>query len=132
MRDIAYIAAAIMAVLGCLHLFYTWRDFGDRPRYFRPQDRTLLDAMKLTRTNIAPNGRDYWSGVLGFNLSHSLGVLMLALLVGVATFYRITWLEPLLVIIALAYAAIAWRCWFVVPMTGALAAALFMTVGWLL
>ena len=34
--------------------------------------------------------------------------------------------------IELAYAAIAWRCWFVVPMTGALAAALFMTVGWLL
>jgi hypothetical protein len=50
----------------------------------------------------------------------------------VATFYRIIWLEPLLVAIALAYAAIAWRCWFAIPMTGALAAALFMTVGWAL
>jgi hypothetical protein len=130
MRNIAYLAAAIVAGLGCPHLFYTWRDFGDRPRYFRPQDRALLEAMKLTRTNIAPNGRDYWSGVLGFNLSHSLGLLMLALLVALATFYRIIWLEPLLVALAVAYAAIAWRCWFVVPVIGVLGAALFMTVGW--
>lgn len=131
MRNLAYLAAAIVAGLGCLHLFYTWRDFGDRPRYFRPQDRALLEAMKLTRTNIAPNGRDYWSGVLGFNLSHGLGLLMLALLVALATFYRITWLEPLLVALALAYAAIAWRCWFIVPVIAVLGAALFMTVGWL-
>jgi hypothetical protein len=132
MRNIAYLAAAIMAGLGCLHLLYTWRDFGDRPRYFRPQDRALLEAMKSTRTNIGPNGRDYWSGVLGFNLSHSLGLLMFALLIALATFYRIIWLEPLLIAIGLAYATIAWRCWFAVPMIGVLVAALFMTVGWLL
>jgi hypothetical protein len=57
---------------------------------------------------------------------------MFALLIALATFYRILWLEPLLVAVALAYATIAWRCWFAVPMIGVLGAALFMTVGWLL
>ena len=29
--------------------------------------------MPQTQTAIVPQGRDYWSGVLGFNLSHSRG-----------------------------------------------------------
>jgi hypothetical protein len=54
-------------------------DIGPRPRYFRPRDAQLLDEMRRTRTAIGPGGRDFWSGVLGFNLSHGLGVLKFAL-----------------------------------------------------
>ena len=121
-----------MALLGILHLVYTLHDFGPRPRYFRPRDARLLDEMRQTRTAIAPDGRDYWSGVLGFNLSHALGVLLFALLIYLATYYQIDWLKPGLATIGIAYAAIAYRCWFRTPMVGALLAVALMVAGWLL
>ena len=131
MTSLVFASVAIMGLLGILHLIYTLRDFGS-PRYFCPQDAQLLEAMRRTRTALAPGGRDYWSGVLGFNLSHSLGVLMFALLVYLATSYHIDWLKPGLVAIGIAYAAIAYRCWFRVPMAGSLLAVALMVVGWLL
>ena len=94
MKQLAFAAAAIMAVLGLLHLAYTLHDFGTRPRYFSPKNAALLDAMRETRTALAPEGRDYWSGILGFNLSHSIGVLLFALLITLATAYQILWLQP--------------------------------------
>src|SRR6516225_2857586 len=68
MNFAAAMSGGIYAILGVLHLIYTLHDFGGRPRYFRPLDRSLLPAMRNTNTAIAPTGRDYWSGVLGFNL----------------------------------------------------------------
>jgi hypothetical protein len=88
--------------------------------------------MRRTHTAIASGGRDYWSGVLGFNLSHSLGVLMFALLVYLATIYHIDWLKPGLVAIGIAYAAISYRCWFQRPTVGVLLAVALMVGGWLL
>ena len=81
---------------------------------------------------IAPQGRDYWSGVLGFNLSHSLGVLLFALLIVVAAVYDINWLKPILTMIGLAFAFIAWRCWFRVPMMGCLIATALMVAAWVI
>ena len=132
MTSLAFASVAITALLGILHLVYTLHDFGPRPRYFRPLDAQLLDEMRRTRTAIAPGGRDYWSGVLGFNLSHGLGVLMFALLIYLATFYHIDWLKPGLAAIGIAYAAIAYRCWFHTPMAGVLLAVALMLAGWLL
>src|SRR5215471_6819841 len=100
-------SAGIFAILGALHLVYTLHDFGERPRYFRPVDRTLLPAMQKTNTAIAPTGRDYWSGILGFNLSHSIGVLLFALLIVVTAQYQIWWLKPILVLVGGAFALIA-------------------------
>jgi hypothetical protein len=127
---LAFVSAAIFAVLGALHLAYTLHDFGGKPRYFRPRDAALLPAMRQTKTAIAPGGRDYWSGILGFNLSHSIGVLLFALTIVLATQYRIEWLKPLLVAVGLAFAFIAWRCWFRIPMLGSLLATLLMIAGW--
>jgi len=129
---LAFAAAAVIALLGVLHLIYTLHDFGARPRYFQPRDAQLLDAMRQTRAAIARGGRDYWSTVLGFNLSHSLGLSMFALLICLATVDQIGWLKPVLVAIGLAYAAIAYRCWFRIPMVGALLAVALMLAGWLL
>jgi len=132
MNLLAMASAAVFAVLGTLHLVYTLHDFGAHPRYFRPRDATLLPAMRQTTTAIARGGRDYWSGILGFNLSHSIGVLLFALLIVLAALYRITWLEPVLVIVGLAFAGIAWRCWFRVPMWGCLIGTALMVAAWLL
>lgn len=46
MTMFAHGAATLFALLGTVHLVYTLRDFGPRPRTFIPQDKTLLDAMR--------------------------------------------------------------------------------------
>jgi hypothetical protein len=127
---LAAMSAGIFAILGALHLVYTLHDFGERPRYFRPIDRTLLPAMQKTNTAIAPTSRDYWSGILGFNLSHSIGVLLFALLIVVTAQYQIWWLKPILVLVGGAFALIAWRCWFHIPMLGSLIGTAFMIAAW--
>jgi hypothetical protein len=132
MNLLAIASAAVFAVLGVLHLVYTLYDFGEKPRYFRPRDASLLPAMRQTRMAIAPNGRDYWSGILGFNLSHSIGVLLFALLIVLAAQYEIMWLKPVLVAVGLAFAGIAWRCWFRIPMWGCLIGTAMMVMAWIL
>jgi hypothetical protein len=129
---LAMMAAGLFAVLGALHLAYTVHDFTRRPRYFRPLDISLLAAMRQTRAAIAPTGRDYWSGIMGFHFSHSIGVLLLALLIVIATLYRIAWLKPLLVIVGALFGVIAWRCWFRIPMLGCLAATALAAAAWIL
>ena len=131
MNFLAMMSAGVFAILGALHLVYTLRDFGERPRYFRPTDRSLLPAMRNTHTAIAPRGRDYWSGILGFNLSHSAGVLLFALLIVVAAQYQIAWLKPILAAVGVVFAAIAWRCWFRIPMLGSLIGTALMMGAWL-
>ncbi len=123
-------AAGIMTLLGALHVAYTLHDFGSKPRFFSPRDARLLEAMRATQTAIAPNGRDYWSGVLGFNLSHSIGVLLFALLIVVAMQYGIAWLKPILVVTGLSYAAISYRCWFPIPTIGITLATALLIAGW--
>ena len=130
MNYLAIMSGGIFAILGVLHLTYTLHDFGERPRYFRPVDRSLLPAMRNTNTAIAPTGRDYWSGILGFNLSHSIGILLLALLILVTARYQISWLKPILVLVGGAFTVIAWRCWFNTPMLGCLIGTVLMIAAW--
>ena len=127
---LAHAAAVLVALLGVLHLVYTLHDFGPRPRYFRPSDARLLETLRTAKTAIAPNGRDYWSGVLGFNLSHSIGVVLFALLIVIATLHEIVWLKPLLVVVGATYGMISYRCWFIVPTVGIFVATALMIVGW--
>jgi hypothetical protein len=130
MNFLTIMSAGVFAILGTLHLAYTLHDFGERPRYFRPTDRSLLQAMRKTNLAIAPTGRDYWSGILGFNLSHSIGVLLFALLIVVTAQYQISWLKPILALVGGAFAAISWRCWFRVPMLGSLTGTALMVAAW--
>jgi hypothetical protein len=126
-----FAAAAVLAVLGVIHLTYTLHEFLGRPKYFRPIDKSVLASMRTTTTAIAPDGRDYWSGVLGFHLSHSIGVLLFSLLVVVSTSHDIGWLKPVLSLTGVAYAAISMRCWFRIPTIGVMLATMMITLGWL-
>lgn len=123
-------AALIFAILGSLHAVYTLHDIVKQPRYVRPKNRDLIDAMRATTMRLAPNGRDYWSGILGFHLSHSLGVLLLALLIVVADSYAIGWLIPLAAAVGALLTFIAWRCRFNVPMLGCLIGTVLILVAW--
>jgi hypothetical protein len=130
MTILAYLGAAVFGVLGLMHLAYTLQDFGGRPRYFRPTDLSVLAAMQSSRTAIAPDGPDYWRGVLGFHLSHSIGVLLFALLIVITTTHTIDWLKPILVFVGMIYAAISWRCWFTIPTVGIVIATSLMALSW--
>ena len=132
MSVLPFVAPTIMALLGILHLIYTVYDFGAKPRYFNPQHKLLLNEMRQARTALAPSGRDYWSGVLGFHLSHSLGLLQFALLINLATIHQLMWLKSVLVIFGIFYVAISHRCWFRTPTIGVGLATLLMIIGWTL
>jgi hypothetical protein len=123
-------AAFIFALLATLHLIYTLRDMFTRPRYFTPRDRTLLDAMRATQLSLAPNGRDYWSALLGFHLTHSIGLLLYALLIVLTVTTPLPALKPLMIGLGAVLTLIAWRCWFHIPLIGCAVATVLMVVGW--
>lgn len=123
-------AAAIMAILATLHLVYTLRDLFSRPRYFIPRDRALLDAMRGTQMALAPHGRDYWSATLGIHLTHSIGLLLFALLIVLTVTTPLPALKPLMIGLGLVVTWICWRCFFHIPLIGSAAATALLIAGW--
>jgi hypothetical protein len=132
MLVLPYSAAAIVAFFGTVHLGYALHDCFKDPKYFRPLDASLLTSMQTTRTAIAPDGAHYWAGVLGFHLSHSIGVIMFGVMIWVVTSYSITWLQTVLIVTGLIYVMISHFCWFRIPTLGIGAATALMSVGWLI
>ena len=125
-------AAAIIGVLGMLHLIYTLRDIVSRPRYFVPRDPALLDAMRGTQAALAPNGHDFWSVLLGIHLTHSIGLLLFALLIVLTVVTPLPALKPLMIGVGLVLTFIAWQFFFHIPLIGVALATALMIVGWLL
>src|SRR5262245_42042252 len=70
------IAAAIFCFLGVTHVVLTIRDMYD-PRSLTPTDDTVRQAMIGARLRLAPV-TTIWRSWVGFNLSHSLGLLVYA------------------------------------------------------
>jgi hypothetical protein len=125
-------AAAILSILGVLHLTYTVRDIVSRPRYFVPRDPAVLDAMRGTQAALAPNGHDFWSVLLGIHLTHSIGLLLFALLIVLTVVTPLPALKPLMIGVGLVLTFIAWRFFFHIPLIGVALATALMIVGWLL
>jgi hypothetical protein len=88
--------------------------------------------MRVTTVSLAPNGRDYWSAMLGFHLTHSIGMLLFALLIGLTVTTPLPALKPLMIGLGLVLTLIAWRCWFHIPLIGCAVATALMIVGWTL
>ena len=130
MMVLPFAAAAIIAILATFHLVYTLHDLVLRPRYFVPRDRALLQAMQATRIALAPNGRDFWSALLGFHLTHSIGLLLYALLIVLTATAPLPQLKPLMIGLGLILTLIAWRCWFHIPLAGCAIATALMIAAW--
>ena len=128
----AYIGAAVFGLLGVGHLAYTLSDLFSVPRYFSPTDPTVLDAMKHTHARIAPRGQTYWKTLLGFHLSHAMGVLMFALLIFITAHERVGWMMPITSGIGLTFIVIAWRCWFPPPLVGITIGTLLISAVWII
>lgn len=115
-------AAAILLLLGSLHLLYTF--VGPK---LRPRDPALQTQMQAAAPGISADST-MWNFWVGFNVSHSLGVMLFGLVYGhlalnfPALLFASHFLSLLGLLTLLAYAATAWRYWFRAPLTGVLIA----------
>jgi hypothetical protein len=132
MQYVPLASAAIIGTFGMLHLIYTLRDIVSRPRYFVPRDPALLDAMRGTRTALAPNGHNFWTMVLGIHLTHSICLLLFALLITLTVITPLPALKPLMIGLGFVLTFIAWQFFFHIPLIAIAAATALMVVGWLL
>jgi hypothetical protein len=115
--------ASIFLILGIFHGVLTWQDLSN-PRTFTPPDQNLRLAMQ--ESSIAIDAQtNLWQAWLGFNLSHSLGLVMFGgtfLVIGVfdfGLFAKMLWLQSCALFIAAIYLMLSLKFWFSKPAIGA-------------
>ena len=85
------LGSGIYVLLGLLHGFYTLQDVR-RPRYLVPRDAEVLSAMR--ETSVVLNAEiNLWRAWLGFNFSHSLGLLVFGGAVLCSGVFYSSWFE---------------------------------------
>lgn len=115
-------AAGIFLMMGTLHCMWTLRDLV-HPRYFTPTDETVRIAMQGARLTFNPRA-NVWQAWLGFNLSHSLGLVvfggvLLAFALRDFTVFAASGLAQAgAVVVAGTYFVLAIRFWFWGPALG--------------
>lgn len=117
-----FAGALIFFVFGAYHGFFTLRDLS-LPRTFTPTDEGVRRAMQGSR--VALDRRiNLWDAWLGFNLSHSLGLILFGGgLIAIAwlhfpAFARSPSLQVTATVVAAAYLILSARFWFRVPAIG--------------
>ena len=122
-------SAAIVFVLGALHLLYTFRG-----RKLQPRDAETLRAMQQSTLRITRQAT-VWQTWIGFNASHSLGLVLFALIYGYLALaapdllFSSLFLRGLGLASLLAYVVIARRYFFSVPFRGIVLATAFFIAG---
>jgi len=128
------LGGAVFGVLGGLHAVYTLLDLRN-PRRLVPVDPSVADAMANSALRLSRGGTDMWRAWIGFNFSHSLGLLLLA---GLAVWAgaRINTLPvgimPVLTLIGCVYLVLALRYWFRIPAIGAAIGTACFAAAWIL
>ncbi len=127
---------SVFGVLGLLHLLYTYAD-ARRPRRLAPDDPALVEAMRTSSVRLSRGGTTMWRAWLGFNFSHSLGVLLFAFCC-IALGVSLRTVAPprsallLLVLIGGIYLWIGIRYWFRVPVAGIAVGTACLAAAWML
>jgi hypothetical protein len=120
-------SAAILLVLGSLHLLYTFHGPNLRPRDAGLQARMGEVSPVISRETTM------WKTWIGFNATHSLGLILFGLVYGYLALLRPDWLFGSIFLLAVggvliaAYAFISMRYFFSVPF-GSLVLALVLYV----
>lgn len=118
------IGAGILGILGCVHLWLTF--FSHK---FHAHNLDVTEAMKTTSPLISKQ-TTMWAAWVGFNASHSLGVIIFAAIYIPLTILHFSiivhslWFSLLPCIISLSYLALAKKYWFNVPFIGMLISSL--------
>jgi hypothetical protein len=121
-RSLVAVGAALFIAMGAVHGLFTLRDVFD-PKAFTPTDGSVRQAMQGAK--LAFNRRaNVWLAWLGFNLSHSLGLLVfggVALMLGwrhFGVFADSLVVQALTILVAACYFVLSVRFWFWGPALG--------------
>ena len=130
------IGGAIYGLLGALHAVYTLLDIRD-PRRIVPDDPLVITAMQASKIRLTRGETTVWQGWVGFNLSHSLGALMLsaACFIVAASLRRFAfspWVLLALAAVSAVYLLLARQYWFRIPVLGTAVATACLAGAWLL
>jgi len=115
-------SAAIILLLGLLHLLYTFSG----PKLL-PRDRELQVRMQEV-SPVLTRQTTMWKAWVGFNASHSFGAILFGAVYGYlslvhsAFLFRSTFLVLLGLVLLLGYVFLGKRYWFSIPFRGILAA----------
>ncbi len=126
---------AIFVLLGIVHLLYTFRDIA-RPRRLVPDDPQVAEAMKNSSLRLTRGKTSMWSAWVGFNFSHSLGVIWFGascIVLGIATTLfpipKHALLTP--IFFGALFLWLAVRYWFRIPAIGIALGTILLAAGWL-
>lgn len=114
------VGASIFVLLGTLHGVFSLQDIGTAPRNFTPRDEELRRAMQQATVAFHPK-INLWLAWLGFNLSHSLGLIVFggaALYIAVfypSLFSELRLLPICFIAIAAIYLVLSLKFWFSRP-----------------
>ena len=114
------LGGTVFGVLGASHAMYTLLDLRN-PQWLVPADPSVAHAMANSALNLSGGRTDMWRAWVGFNFSHSLGLLLVA---GMALWagFRIKTLPfgiiPALTLIGYAYEVLDLLYWFRAPAIG--------------
>ena len=113
------LGGGIFVLLGSLHALYTFLDIR-RPRRLVPQDPAIALAMTASPLRLSRGGTTMWSAWVGFNFSHSMGVVLFGVLcigagVVLGAVVIPAWVLLLFVVIALIYLGLSVIYWFRAP-----------------
>lgn len=135
-RVLFSIGGSIFAVLGSLHALYTFLDLSV-PRRIVPDDPAVIAAMARSNLRIARGGTSVWKAWVGFNFSHSLGLVLFGALC-IAIGSRLSELAlPSAALLALpvigaTYVILSVHYWFRIPTAGAAVATACLLAAWLM
>jgi len=121
--------AAIILFFGSMHLAYTF--FTDQ---LTPVDGQLETAMKHVAAHISSE-TTMWKTWVGFNVSHSMGLILFGLIYGYLTLYRWDVLQKshflagLGLVVLVSYVVLARVFWFSDPLIGVSVATLLYVAG---
>ena len=113
------IGSSVFVLIGLIHAAYTLQDL-DSPRRLTPRNAELLAAMQKATVALDPK-INLWQAWLGFNFSHSLGLLMFGgafLYLGIfypSVFSESKVLQVCSVLIPAVYLVLSLKFWFVNP-----------------
>ena len=130
------VGGSVFGVLGLLHTLYTFAD-ARRPRRLAPDDPAVLESMRSSSLRLSRGGTTMWRAWLGFNFSHSLGVLLFSaccITLGVSS-KALALPKAILVLPVLVggiYLWLAIRYWFRIPALGIAVGTLCLAAAWLL
>ena len=122
-------SAAIVFALGALHLLYTFRG-----RKLHPRDAKTLQAMQQSTLRVTRQAT-VWQTWIGFNASHSLGLILFGLiyvylpLAAPGLLFGSLFLRGVGLALLLAYVVIARRYFFSIPFHGVVLATAFFIAG---